>query len=55
MLGGKLEKRFVGDSMYDERQGSWSYLVKEEGRAEELGWIGESSLTLDGAAMDGGG
>ena len=55
MLGGKLEKRFVGDVKYDEAQGMWSYLVKKEGGAEDLGWLGESSLSSDGPAAVGGG
>lgn len=55
MLGGKLEKRFIGDSKYDEAQGTWSYLVRREGGAEDLGWLGESSLSSDGAAVGGGG
>ena len=53
MLGGKLEKRYIGDSKYDEAQGTWSYLVKGESGAEELGWLGESSLTLDGVVVEG--
>ena len=55
LLGGRLEGRYISDTKYDKAQRTWSYLVKKEAGAEELGWLGEASLTSDGPSVDTGG